>query len=108
MAVLALYGAAEISRQLPGLQDVMEEAQPQPAAQHLVGGGRLVHLAQRLASGPGDIAIQGEQRVPFRGREVLQVDAPVADVGREALHVLRNHDEKIGRAWCRERWCQYV
>src|SRR3546814_2005465 len=47
MAVLALYGAAEISRQLPGLQDVMEEAQPQPAAQHLVGGGRLVHLAQR-------------------------------------------------------------
>src|SRR3546814_3040899 len=84
MAVLALYGAAEISRQLPGLQDVMEEAQPQPPAQHLVGGGRLVHLAQRLASGPGDIAIQGEQRVPFRGREVLQVDAPVADVGRRS------------------------
>src|SRR3546814_7562218 len=73
----------------------MEEAQPQPAAQHLVGGGRLVHLAQRLASGPGDIAIQGEQRVPFRGREVLQVDAPVADVGREALHVLRNPDETV-------------
>src|SRR3546814_13606635 len=69
-----------------------------------------MHVAQRLA-GPTKAADRGDEVLrPFAGNldaeEELECGVYVVD--RHSLFRRATQDDQIGRAWCRERVCQYV
>src|SRR3546814_19458186 len=78
-------------------------------AANFAGNGALLEVADRdiapdIAAEADEDRVEARQRMKIFGDVVVRLDLR----GRRALRDAKCGDEKIGRASCRERVCQYV